>query len=386
MVQDCVTGHTAYIYDRGGTNRIGVLRDLSYIQWGRQRDATSEATVRITGKACGEQMSLLENIQAHRHELVIFRGDRRVWEGPVNRPMTQTGFAEIYARDVTDYLMNTPLTQDWSNQYPNTTEVTTRIGNIIVYELTHGRTMKFFDGTNWADHPVTAWEDLSPALNVAPHVVVHHFPNEARTSARTQPYEMAVGEHLASLARMQGIDYTAVGRAIHIWDTSRSLGETPVLTEADFYNDILVSSYGSDHAQAAYVIAQEGSYGQSLNLDGLEYYGPWTKMFTVYNETGTQEPTQSELNSQAQRNTSGRSPVPIEVRVPDNSGLILSDRLTIDMLVPGVRVPLRATLGARQLSQMQKLDSLTVTEDSSGEQVQVTLTPATKPDDDTEEP
>jgi len=111
----------------------------------------------------------------------------------------------------------------------------------------------------------------------------------------------------------------------------------------------------------------------------------WSTVFNAYNEEGTTAPTVGELNSQAARNTSGRSPVPVEVRVPDNSSLVLSRTLRISDLVPGVRVPLRATLNARALSQDQKLDHLVVTETAKGETVQITLTPATKPDSDTEE-
>src|SRR6185312_12206454 len=165
-----------------------------------------------------------------------------------------------------------------------------------------------------------------------------------------------------------------------------NLGVTQTLTEANFTTDVIVSEYGADHTQAAYVVAQEGAYGQALNLENLDYYGPWTTMYTVYNDEGTEQPTQSELNSQAQRNVSGRSPAPLEVRVPDNSGLILSDTLTINELVAGVQVPLRATLGPRKITQRQKLDHLQVTEDENGETIQVTLTPATRPDGDDEEP
>lgn len=77
--------------------------------------------------------------------------------------------------------------------------------------------------------------------------------------------------------------------------------------------------------------------------------------------------------------------MPVEVRVPDNSGVRLSHDLTIDDLVCGVQVPLRATLNARRLSQLQKIDLVTVTETADGETIQVTLSPANKPDEDGEE-
>jgi len=146
-----------------------------------------------------------------------------------------------------------------------------------------------------------------------------------------------------------------------------------------------VTEYGADHTQAAYSVGQDGSYGSALNPSNLDFYGPWTTMYTPYNETEDDAPSQAELDSQAQRNLAGRTPVPIEVRIPDNSSLLLSKTLTIDMLVPGVQVPLLATLNARPISQMQKLDHLTVTETAAdGERIAVMLTPATRPDSDVE--
>lgn len=358
----CVTGHRAYIYDRGGMNRIMQLKDLSQVKWGRRRDEFSEGSVRLSGDACSEQATKLAAIEPKRHELVIFRGEERVWEGPVWRVAWGSETVEIFAHDVTSYLNGTPLTQTYSNAFPNQTEVTTRIGDIIVEEM-------------------AVWETLTPPANVLPYLQIEHHPNEAKTTAVTVPYEMTVGEHLDALAQRSGIDYTTIGRAIHIWDTSRDLGTFPrAWTEADFFGEIVITAYGADHTEIAYAVAEDGRVGVAGSPSS--YYGPWTKIFTVYNEEGTEAPTQAELNSQAARNRAGRSPVPVEVRVPDNSSVRLSHDLTINDLVCGRRVPLRATLNARKLDQMQKIDVVTVTETATKETVQVTLSPATRPDSD----
>jgi hypothetical protein len=66
----------------------------------------------------------------------------------------------------------------------------------------------------------------------------------------------------------------------------------------------------------------------------------------------------------------------LEVRVPDGSRLNPASPFVIEDLVPGVLVPLRATLTARTFSQMQKLRRIKVLEDGNGEQVQITLVPA----------
>lgn len=364
MNPNCVTGHSAYIYDRGGMRRIGQLKDLSQVKWGRKRDDFSEGSIRVSGDACSSQATFLASIEPKRHELVIFRGDVRVWEGPIWRIAWGAGTVEIFAHDVTSYLNGTPLTQTYSNAFPNIDTVTGRIEDIIETEM-------------------MVWETLDPPANVLPYLVVHHHPNEAETTAVTVPFEMTVGEHLDALAHRSGIDYTTVGRAIHIWDTSRNLGTLREWTEEDFFGQILVTAYGADHTEVAVVIAEDGRFGTAGSASS--YYGPWTKIFTVYNEEGTEGPTQAQLDSQAQRNISGRTPVPVEVRVPDNSSIRLTHDLTINDLVCGVQVPLRATLNARRLSQLQKIDLVTVTETAQGETIQVTLSPANRPDPNEEE-
>lgn len=377
----CITGHQAFIYDRGGMTRVGQLLDISEIRWERDRDGVSEASVKIAGAACSSQRDLLSQIASKRHELVIFRGEDRVWEGPVFRIGDELDQFTLFAKDVGAYLFGTPLSRVWDNSSTGDgpTEMTTRMENIITWELTHSRTGRAVGG---GTVPITGWELLTPPANILPFLNVHHFPNEARTAAKTLAFQMTVGTHLASAARSSGIDYVTVGRAIHIWDTSRSLGRTRTLTEKDFYGPIIITEYGADHTQIAYSIGQEGVYGEAANPNNLDFYGPWTTIYTPYNEEGSTGPTQSELNSQASRNTVGRSPAPVEVRVPDNSRIQLSNDLTINDLIPGVQIPLLATLNARSMNQLQKLDHVTVIENANGETIQVTLTPATQPDSD----
>lgn len=357
----CVALHSAVIYDRGGRRSMFPLLQPQVVRWSRIRDDVSEATVIIAGENCRTSAADLAKIEPHRHELVLFRDGERVWEGPINRATSKSSTFEIVAHDIVDYLLATPMTRDYDNRGSKATEVSSRIEDIIKKE-------------------VPVWEALDPPANILPYLSVHHFPYEARTAMHTIPFANTVGQHLDDLARERGIDYAAIGRALHIWDTSRSLTTLRTLTERDFYGDVIVTSYGSDHTEVAYVVGEDGRYGVAGNPSS--YYGPWTKIFTVYNEEGTDGPTQTELDSQAARNIAGRSPVPVQVRVPDNSSIRLSYNLTINDLIPGAQMPLSATLNARKLTQMQKLDMVRVEETAAGETVQVTLSPANSPDPD----
>lgn len=381
MADKCVTEHRAYIYDRGGRARLAELRDIAQVQWARDRDGISEASVVITGRSCEQQRSLIRRFATKRHELVIFRGDDRVWEGPLSRISDEGPRIVIAAKDVLWYLAGTALSRVWDNSGVNATEVTSRFEEIIRWELTHSRTVKKIGGGTLVR---PGWEQADPPVNLLEFLTVHHFPNEARTTARTEISEFTVGTHLANAARSSGIDYTAIGRAIHIWDTSRHIGRTRTLTEADFFGNIVITEYGADHTQIAYVGGMDDIYGEMANPDNIDFYGPWETVYTAYNEEGSSGPTQSELDSQASRNTSGRSPVPYEVRIPDNSSVRLGNTLSVNDLVPGSQVPLRATLNTRAYEQLQKIDHVRVTETAEGENVQLTLTPATRPDSDEE--
>ena len=94
---------------------------------------------------------------------------------------------------------------------------------------------------------------------------------------------------------------------------------------------------------------------------------------SLASEDGSEAPTQDALNSQAQRDQVGRTPVPIDIRVPEGSTLRLNETLGINELVPGVTVPVRAELNLRQVQQDQRLDKITVTETAAGESIQVAL-------------
>lgn len=361
--EGCAEFHSVYIFDRGGMTRMAQIVDVSSVQWSRDRDGVSEATIRVVGAYCAAQADVLAAIEPKRHELVIFRGDERVWEGPIWRVGWHSDWVEINAHDVFQYLLGTPLSVPYSSAYPNIETVPARIARILDFELDR-------------------WETLSPPANIAPYLQIHQFPStDPKTTAVTKAFEMTVGEHIQNLAHYGGIDFACVGRAFHVWDVDRHLGQTRLVTEADFLgSEVILTAYGSEHSQNTYVIGEDGVYGEAHNPVHADYYGPWTTIYSAYNEEGTTAPTQSELDSQAQRNLSGRSPVPVEVRIPDNSSIRLTDTLTINDLIPGVKIPVLATLNARRMSQDQKLDRLVVTEDATGENVQITLVPTTGDD------
>lgn len=358
MALDCVSLHRVFLTDRGGVNRWHQLDKMNLVRWNRIRDDISESLIRVIGTnvASAKEARYLDQLEPGRHEIVIFRGDERVWEGPVSRVQHGSGSVEIAAKDVLYYAQNTAMRAAYNNSFPNTTTVIGRIATILRAEMARK-------------------EAMDPPYNVLPYLVEHHSAGEARTSASSEPYEFNVWEHLDNLAAKSGIDYTVIGRSIHLWDTSEPLGQTVTATQADFLGELYVTMYGSELVTRAISTDSEGVFGVAgVNED--PYYGEWERVDNSYDSSeGGPKPTQAELNAQAARNLKGHNPTPLQVRIPDNSSLNMNGVLKVKDLVPGVFIPLLADLPTKRVSQTQKLETVKFEETPKGETVTVSLYP-----------
>lgn len=365
---ECVKGHSAFVYDRGGTNQMFKLADLSEVRWNRLRDDISEANVKIAARNCYTQADNLNLVEPGRHELVIFRGKERKWEGPITRGTIAADGIEFHAKDVMHYLSRANITRKLNNAHPKTDFALERVKDIVE------------DLTRLENEEQAAYPDL-PSRNVLPYVTYHQTPTDARTSRSTARYQKTLWEEIDDMAAKGGIDYTVVGRAIHFWDTSKALGElVREITQNDILGQLVATQYGMDLKTRAVVTDGEGNYGQAGGVHS--YYGLVENLETAYDESeSSAPPTSAEMASQAARNLVGGNPTPMVLRVPDNSGIRLSKTLTIDDLVPGVFLTVRARLLIRDIVQKMKLDAMNVFEDGNGEQVTVKMSPASQPDE-----
>lgn len=377
----CVSLHSVMIYDRGGMNRLDQLVDVAEVEWVRERDQVTGARVVLSGRACRAQAPFLTSVAAMRHELVIFRGNDRVWEGPILEVRWFANRVELVAHDVFEYVNWSPLTKDWPNSDGGgPAYMTERAQQILEHELSTPYLMDIGAG------PVTVprWEGIDPPANVLPHLDVRQSLGSSGilTRSSTLAFEMTVGEHLRNLAE-GGLDYTVIGRQLLVWDSARSIGRTRPVTDSDFYGDLQVIASGTDYGAIAHVSASRDESGEGPplplavgNAGGVDdFYGVWTRLVSLASEEGSDTPNQLALNSQARRQLVGRSPVPTVILIPDG-GLRLSHDLRINDLIPGVTIPVRATLNLRPVSQDQRLDKIVVTETPEGETVKISLSPA----------
>lgn len=394
--EECISLHRVMIHDRGGVRKLDQLLDVAEVEYTRERDEVTGARVVVAGRSCIGQRAFLLQIAAMRHEVVIYRGSERVWEGPILEVRWFANRVELVAHDVIEYVDWTPLSKDWPNaDGGGQTYMTERIRDILTYELTtpydadvgSGGVPDVISIPRWENFGTAPWdlETWGPPINVLPHLDVRAStgPQGILTRSSTLAFEMMVGEHLRNLAE-GGLDFTAVGRRILIWDSAMSIGRTRQLTDADFYGELVVIASGTEYAAVGHISAQRdeeedaGPAVPSVGNAGAPdpFYGVWTRLASLASEEGSDTPSQMALNSQARRQLVGRNPVPTEIVVPQGSGLRLSHDLRINELVPGVIMPVRATFNLRPVSQDQRLDKVTVKEVPGSETVQVSLSPA----------
>lgn len=362
--------HTAAIFDRGGKNRIGIIEPLASVEWNRVRDDVSTAKI-VTAQPSMKCLNLLKTVQANRHELVIFRGQERVWEGPITLISRRGDVVEIMARDVMHYAYRTAMHFEYDNSAAwdgvdfinKSAPVVNRALYILQQEFNRAK-----------ENPALC----NPVYNVVPHIRTIRHPNislEARTLRHTLPFSMNVYDELDSLAQYGGLDYTVVGRSIILNDTRVPIGKTQPVTESDFIGEVVVSSYGMDSFTAAYTVGDAGLYGQAGGID--PYYGELEYVEQMFDEDTDEPPTQNSLDNAAAYNMVGKLPVPTVVRLPDNTRVNPEGTLRLRDLVPGIRIPLRATLPALEVVQTQKLNTVKVTEtDEGGEQISISMTTA----------
>lgn len=351
--------HTAFIYDKGGRTPLFQIHNVTEVSYGRVRDDMSQASIRVAAAERDRQLANLSSIEPGRHELHIFRQKSLAWCGPVNLPDSANEYDqfELSANDISFYLDRMSLESGYDNSASKVDYVVNRLMKILTTEITN--------------------QGVEADWNLLGHLHFYVQDGDARTTSRTFPHQSTIFDHLDDLAAKSGIDYTVVGRELHIWDTSRpAVGKLPTVGREDFLAEPRRKKYGTELATRVIATDGEGGFGIAGGRDA--YYGKWDIVVQAYDaDTDAAKPTQTELNSQATLSLKGRNPTPLMLSVPANSGVNPKSPLyNLDYLVPGAYVPLRLANGDQQIMRMQKLQEVNVTDNADGEVIQVSLYPA----------
>lgn len=352
--------NVAWIYDQGGEKPLFQIHNPSEIKYSRVRDDTSTASFKVLPENQDRQLEDLNSIEPGRHELHIFRVDTKklAWCGPIGLPDSKNydGDFECSANDVSFYWDRTAMERVHDNRNTKVDFVVNRIRDILTSELARKE---------------ARWKLLD-------HLHFYVQAGDARTSALTKAFSATCFDHIDDLAARAGIDYTVVGREMHFWDTSRAaMGTGPTISINDFLTPPSMKKYGSELATR--VIATDGDGGYGIAGGDDAYYGEWDIVNQAYDaETDKVKPTAAELRSQASIGLTGRNPTPLQLTVPENSSINPRSPLyDLDLLVPGVYLPFRVEAAkGRPVQRMQKLQNMTVTDNSGGETIAISLYPA----------
>lgn len=376
--------YRVFIYEQGGQRIIGEIHSIASLQFNRVRDDISTCTLATNGLGDADCCQMYADVRSWMHELVVFRDGVRVWEGPVTGITYTTTDVTFSARDVMVYVYRRILRQGYNDAYRITERNSD--GSVKSHE-------GVYQVVKRAENIIAnALAPFDP--NVLPYLTTIQSGGDAKESRIVPPWSTTAWEQVDDLAATAGLDYTVIGRRILLWDTHVPIGRLPTMTDGDFSDSPIVSEYGMQTATFLAVTNGSGVAG-TVAIDNPDRpkqtppyypYGPVEMLASSYSETAaasTQTLTQqgladlvSGLTDQASRNISGRFPTPLIVRVPDNSSLSPDCAVGFQQLVPGVWVPLRASGTCRTVTQWQKLDSVTVDVDETGEKVSVVLSPA----------
>lgn len=364
--------HRAFIYRRGGKDRVGEIKNLSHVDWSRVRDDISTAQVVVSGwdVDCGNLLALL---QTWAYELVLIRDNGystdRVWEGPITLLTYETDKVTIEAKDMMGYAYRRIIKQRMS-------DAGTGNGTTVV-----DRARRVLQNTFAPDDP-----------NVLAYLQVLAREDDAMQYRTTPAYSRTAFEEVDDMAANAGLDYTCVGRSILLWGTKHRIGTLPEFGDDDLGASPIVSEYGMSMANRYVVSDGNGVWGEATRLTdgGDAIYGlvemlssTWATDTPEESGTYTQEGLQTVIDSFesfAERSISDRYPPPVVVRVPDNTTLNPDTVISIQHLVPGVVIPLRSTGTLREVVASQKLDVVKVVEEAGSETVSITLSPFSRDD------
>ena len=362
-----------FIYDRGGRTMRGELTPCASIQWGRKRDDISNALVTVQNFD-HHIKAMIRSTRCWQNELVIFRDGERVFEGPITRIGGPKDVVTIEAKDVMAYPYRRIMRQGYNDAY--------RIVNgeqVGLKSVVKRATLILINALGYDDP------------NVIAHITPITAKGDAKESRRVKDYSCTAWEEIDSLAATGGLDYVTSGRRILLWDTHNPLGRLPEMRAGDFSDNPIITEYGMNMANYLAATNNNGIWGaarRGMDDNGQPGDEGWIEMLiSAFGEADEAKANRKlsrkarrrlrrTLREQAKRTIAGRWPAPLVVRVPDNTTLNPDLNIGINQLIPGVWIPVRAEDTFRELTQWQKLDSMQVRQDSAGEVITVTMSPA----------
>lgn len=332
-----------YLAARGGE----VITALPWksISWARQLDEVSSASAEVPISRPDHPLAwAAANVEAWAHELVVERGGKDIWAGPLLQPKWTSTGVSLSARDLFQWFERRLL--------PWVRNMTDDLGVIFA---------------QFASDALA--QDPSPNITLAPS------PTGVRGTRTVDPRKQTrAADALRELATT-GLDFTAIGRSILTGGEEVPALQLPPITNDTLRNPELT---GSGDATASRVVVLGGRTDQAGDPTVVGVAGG------VGAEIGLVERAfnESSIGDTASANSAAQTRLDDLAQMP----LYLSGQLSpvhapdIDQLIPGAIAPVEVRVGCRWVIGDMRLISVQGTvnvSDQGGvaEQVQVNFAP-----------
>lgn len=338
--------NTAAIYTRDGRSELLPIEGATDVEWGRRINAYSEAKVTVAARLSRDCWSALGDVHTWAHSLVVHRDGRRVWEGPVVDMELGAEHVTVAARDVSAWLTRRRIRVK-------------RVTATPVSVLTE------------AASTITAAFALDDP-NVVAHVTTAADPSPPLAARDVKPNSGYYYDDLGALVE-KGLLWTVVGRRIVLFTADALLGRTdPLMPERDLLVEVGVVESGEALATRA-TAAAEGVAGSAVPA-GVPAGGvdPYYGLHDMLTEAGD-EKKQARLEALAEVALRGAYPAPQALTIPQGARLDCDAPLPIDMLIPGVTVPVESHATPRRISATFTLAGVTVKQGQETEEVTIDL-------------
>lgn len=365
----CASEYTATVHWRGGQQVYTYIDKVESLRWARERRKVSEATVTVAASGVGPAcMARLLETYEWVHEITLYRDGRAVWQGPVKiRDITVAG--------------NQPI------------RVTLTAKDVLGYgERRLLQKTRKLQGVDLAEMGKAAIESgfATQDPNIVPHVVAR--PSGTSGDRTIRAYSRYVTDELSEIGG-EGVEWTCVGRTVYL-DAPATATTTPqgAITGNHLMGDVHVVSTGDDYASRVFGApqAQEGVW---QHLEGVGGYSPIYGLVDYVVQTShpynldedgnwqdsgedglSRAQTEAALRRAAQSRHTQMSRPPLVVRPSESSQLDAATPISIDRLVPGVRIDLVVgTQAPLAVQAAMRLMGVTVDWGPAGEKVQVSL-------------
>lgn len=191
----CIEGHTVEIVDRGGSPRLHLLPEIASVKYSRIRSEKASAEIVVPAFACEKSRDQIAEIRSRRHEVVIWRGSDRVFEGPIVDLQWRANGLTIRANDVFEYLDGDVLASDWPHPPgQDSANMLNRVISILYTELQIPYKVQVDTGSGTGSTSITVprWEKIKPPINLLPYLDVKK--GDVITRSSTEAFEMTIGD------------------------------------------------------------------------------------------------------------------------------------------------------------------------------------------------